>query len=150
MLEEISKETFDKFYSKYSKEKEEMEEALGKLTPQISNLKKSIEEAVAFSNKLSTVWACSPVRTKEKLQKLLFPEGILYSKEKEAFRTETVNSFFLLIACAAKFSAEHKKGTNEILPPLSLVAEREGFEPPEVFTLNDFQDRRNRPLQHLF
>ena len=39
--------------------------------------------------------ASSPVGTKEELQKLIFPEGIIYSKKNEAFRTEKVNSFFL-------------------------------------------------------
>ncbi len=29
------------------------------------------------------------------------------------------------------------------------VAEREGFEPPEPFRLNCFQDNRIRPLCHL-
>ena len=30
-----------------------------------------------------------------------------------------------------------------------LLAEREGFEPPEVLPFNGFQDRRDRPLCHL-
>jgi hypothetical protein len=84
-------------------------------------------EEVTFSTKLLQVWVSSSVSKKEKLQKLLFPEGINYSKKNEAFRTEIVNSFFALIAQAASLSAENSKGTNRALPCLSLSAEREGF-----------------------
>ena len=102
---------------------------LDKLTPQISNLKKSIEEGVTFSTKLAPLWTSSPVSKKEKLQKLLFPEGIIYSKKNEAFRTEKVNTFFALVAYAARFSGENKKGTNKALTCLSPSAETKGFEP---------------------
>ncbi|GAA4737709.1 hypothetical protein GCM10023229_15780 [Flavisolibacter ginsenosidimutans] len=133
VLEEMNKESFDKFYGRYTKEREEIKEVLGKLTPQISSLKKSIEEGVTFSTKLATVWTSSPVSKKEKLQKLLFPDGIIYSKKNEAFRTEKVNSFFTLIADAAKGLGENKKGTNKVLPCLSPSAETEGFEPSIPF-----------------
>ena len=102
------------------------------MTPPISNLKKSIEEGVAFSSKLATVWTSSPVAQKEKLQKLIFPEGVIYSKKTGAFRTMKVNSFFVLIAEAAQLSKENKKGTNKLVPCLSPSAEREGFEPPDL------------------
>lgn len=36
--------------------------------------------------------------TKEKLQNLVFPEGIVYDKVKKVFRTNSVNSVFSLIA----------------------------------------------------
>ena len=133
VLEEMSRESFDKFYTKYAKERDEINEVLQKQTPQISNLKKSIEEGIAFSSKLATVWTSSPVSTKEKLQRLIFPEGIFFSNKNEAFRTEKVNSFFTLIADVAKDSGEKKKGTNKILPCLSPSAETEGFEPSIPF-----------------
>jgi len=119
----MNKESFQKFYAKYTKERDEIRKVMGKLTPQISNLKKSIEEALLFSTKLATVRASSPVGTKEKLQKLVFPEEVIYSKKKEAFRTEKVNSFFLLIADVAILSDQNIKGTNKLLPCFSLSAE---------------------------
>ncbi len=124
----MRKEIFDKFYNKYSKERDEINEVIQKQVAQISNLKKSIEEGIAFSSKLATIWTSSPVSTKEKLQKLIFPEGIIYSKKNEVFRTENVNSFFALIADAANGSGENKKGTNKVLHCLSPSAEKEGFE----------------------
>ena len=132
VLEEMNKESFEKFHTKYLKEREEIQKAIGKMTLPISNLKKSIEKGLALACKLSAVWTSSPVSTKEKLQKLIFPEGIIYSKKNEGFRTEKVNSFFSLVAGAASDTAEKKKGTNKDLPCLSPSAEREGFEPPDL------------------
>jgi site-specific DNA recombinase len=109
-LEEMSKESFGKFYARYKKEEYEIKKVLEKLTPQISNLKKSIEESMAFSSMLATVWTSSPVSTKEKLQKLVFPQGIIYSKRYEAFRTEKVNFFLLQLQMQQRIQEERKKG----------------------------------------
>ena len=87
VLEEMSKESFEKFYNKYAKERDEINEVLQKQVPQISHLKKSIEEVVAFSFNLATVWISSPVCTKEKLQKLILSEGIIFLKKMRYFET---------------------------------------------------------------
>ena len=48
---------------------------------------------------------------------------------------------------AACLSVKTKKNTARVL--FLVFAERKGFEPLEVLSLNGFQDRRNRPLCHL-
>src|SRR5690242_6220557 len=100
VLNEMSRETFDKFYPKYKKEREEILEQLQKTGPVISNLSETISKIVSFSTKLTTVWTCRELKIVEGLQKLLFPEGIYYNKKKEAFRTPKVNSIFSYIASA--------------------------------------------------
>ena len=148
----MNKESFEKFYTRYNKERDEIKEVLEKLTPQISNLKKSIEEGITFSTKLATVWTSSLVSKKEKLQKLIFPEGIIYSKKTEAFRTEKVNTFFSLVARAARDSEENKKGTNKALPCLSPSAETEGFEPSipfRAYTLSRRAPSTTRTSLHI-
>ena len=87
--------------------------------------------------------------TKEKLQRLVFPKGIIYTKKKEAFRTEKVNSIFALIADAAKGSEENKKGTTKALPLFVPISGERGIRTPGSVTFNGFQDRRIRPLCHL-
>jgi len=101
--------SFEKFHHKYTKERDAIRKVRAKMTPQISNLKKSIEEDVVLSAKLSTVWTSSPVNTKEKLQNLVFPNGIIYSK-KEAFQTEKVNSFLPWLLTQKKIQGKIKKG----------------------------------------
>ena len=78
------------------------------------------------------LWASSPVKEKERLQKLVFPEGIIYDKEKGAFRTGRVNSVFELIAGLQQNLDQKEKGQTGGKTCLSLSAEREGFEPPDL------------------
>jgi hypothetical protein len=77
---------------------------------------------------LLQVWHSSPVAVREKLQKLIFPDGIYYNKQKMAFRTEKVNSIFAAIANTAKVIKENEKGTNQSVDDLSPKAETERFE----------------------
>jgi hypothetical protein len=53
------------------------------------------------------------VSNKEKFQKLLFRDGIIYSKGKRGISNRQVNAIFVLIASAAKDTGENKKGTNK-------------------------------------
>ena len=93
----------------------------------ISNLENYITNALTLSSKLSVVWSSSPVGIKEKLQKLIFPKGIYYNRQNEAFRTEKVNSIFAAIAVATQQTPENKKGTNHFCDDLSLKADRTGL-----------------------
>ena len=47
---------------------------------------------------------------KQKLQYLIFLEGLLYNKEKRVVRTLRINSLFTLISSSARVLEENKKG----------------------------------------
>jgi site-specific DNA recombinase len=98
----------------------------------ISNLKELIQSTVEISSKLTMVWSFGEIKVKENLQKLVFPEGIVFDRKLEAFRTPKVNSIFQAIADLKSSSSENEKGTNHSCDDLSLPAEREGFEPPDL------------------
>jgi hypothetical protein len=97
--------------------------------PSISNLKEYFHSALTFSTKLPVVWVSSDVRAKEKLQKLLFPEGIYYNKQNGSFRTNKVNLVFQQIAAVISISANHKNNKSSNNAALSLLADRTGLEP---------------------
>ncbi len=132
VTKEMGREQFDKYYPRYNKERQEIAEKLSKMGNGISNPLEAIEKAIRISTELNTTWASSDVNGKEKLQKLLFPDGIVYDREKGAFRTEKVNSVFELIASLQSDSGENNKGQTGIATCLSPSAEREGFEPPDL------------------
>ena len=56
------------------------------------------------------IWSSGNVAQKEKLQKLIFPDGITYDRKNGAFRTEKVNEVFSCIAYLNSVSTENKKG----------------------------------------
>ena len=108
VTKDMNKETYDKFYGRFNSEQQVINKQLSQLSSGISNPMATLEGAIALSIGLATEWVSSDIDRKEKLQKLVFPEGISYDKKKEAFRTERVNSIFELIA-----SQTHDTGINE-------------------------------------
>jgi DNA invertase Pin-like site-specific DNA recombinase len=131
-LNEMNKETFEKFYGRYKEERHTISKLLQDCSVNISTLNESIFEVVSFSSKLGTVWHSGEIRLKEDLQKLIFPDGILYDRKTGAFRPPKINFIFELIARLSGSSSENKKGDKHLLDDLSPSAEKEGFDPPDL------------------
>jgi hypothetical protein len=55
------------------------------------------------------MWLSSDYDDKQKLQRLIFPEGILYNKKKDPVRTLRVNSLFAPIPQLASFLNGNEK-----------------------------------------
>ena len=83
-----------------------------------------LKNALELCLNLATVWRKGSIGIKEKLQKLLFPEGLAYDKEIRAFRTQTPNSIIAQIARLAGDSALMTKGLTPFLSDKSLSAEK--------------------------
>ena len=127
--EEMSREAFDKFYNRYVAERDKIVKEIAKLEQKISNPESAFDKAIDISLELATTWGSGDVKQKEKLQQLLFPEGIIYDGKKGAFRTEKTNMVFMLLSSLQRVLPELKKGQTVTLNYLSLSAERGGFEP---------------------
>lgn len=129
ILEEIDKELYVKFRSKFIAEKEEIQKNIQKDGLKKSNLDVFIEKALHIASNLSDLWDSSTFEGRQKLQFLLFPEGIYYDKKNDQCRTDRVNSIFYTIATITSSYEGNKKGEDKpkfILPP-SVV--RRGIEP---------------------
>jgi site-specific DNA recombinase len=126
---EMSRETFEKFYFRYKAEHTEIAKQLNGSESGLSNLGETIKKAVELSVKLAPMWASSDFKDKERLQKLVFPEGIIYDREKGHYRTERINRIFSLAASLAKVSGEKEKGQTGNKTCLSLSADWTGLEP---------------------
>ncbi|HBF89348.1 MAG TPA: resolvase [Bacteroidales bacterium] len=131
VMGEMSKETFERFYSKYKAEQIEIIKELNNCQNPISNNKNILNRAIYICDNLQEMWASGNVVLKERLQRLVFPEGIVYDRKIGAVRTLKLNSVFASIAHTIGESSPNKKGTSPFLLGKSLSAEREGFEPPD-------------------
>jgi site-specific DNA recombinase len=94
----MSQEIFEKFHKKLKQEKSEIEAKLDQPENKASNPEKAIELAIHLATKLNTVWDCSDYHQKQKLQNLVFPEGMHYNRKNDECRTIRTNSAFLSIA----------------------------------------------------
>lgn len=134
-LNEMTKEVFDRFHSRYVDEKAKIAKLLHECAIGISNLNELILQSIEFGSKLNTVWTLGSIKVKEGIQKLVFPKGIAYSKKNGLFRTLDENFVFRRIAAQAGVSAENKNGDRPFFDDLSPAAERKGFEPLIGFLL---------------
>ena len=150
VLEEMSKETFQKFQSRYSDERNDIIKKLSEVQPMISNFEDVVEKIVANCSNVASAWVSAGVGEKERLQKLIFPDGIEYDAKTGSFRTSRVNVLFQIIADLTRVLEETKKGQACSDTCLSLSAERKGFEPLIPFDrYTHFPGVPLQPLEHL-
>jgi hypothetical protein len=69
-----------------------------------------VEKGLSIAQYLSKMWASMDFEARQKLQFLVFPEGIEYSKENDAVRIQRVNSLFAEIPPRKRVLEENKKG----------------------------------------
>jgi site-specific DNA recombinase len=124
VLKEISKEMYDKFNGKFWEEKREILAQLQQMDFNLSNLESYITFSIDLSSKLQEMWNLSDVRTKEKIQNLLFPEGIYYERKISSYRTERTNIVFELIRSMTEEINKTKKGQISNSADLSLSVPR--------------------------
>jgi site-specific DNA recombinase len=90
----------------------------------VSNLNLCVQKAIDLSSKLNTIWSSSDYVEKQKLQFLLFPDGIKYNKKNDERRTEKVNSVFSAIKDIATVTEKIKGKKNPEFLRDSLLVPR--------------------------
>jgi site-specific DNA recombinase len=110
----IPEEVFEKFIKQLSGERNEYESKLRKIENSNSNLENAINYATKIALKLPEIWRLSDFGEKEKLQKLLFPNGIKIDVQNSTFRTEQVNKVFEYIALQQRVSSNHTNKKTDI------------------------------------
>ena len=129
IMEEIDREIFIRFKEKFVAERDELTKNLGNTSTGVSNLEKCLEATIAYALKLAPAWDFGDYADKQRIQNLVFPEGMYYNRKNDQCRTPRINSVFAYMAELARVS-ENKKTGNSTLE--SLVAGRvvwAGIEP---------------------
>ena len=108
VLNEITKEQYEKFSLKYSEELAQLKQETIERADLSSNLEKAVEKGLNIAETISQLWINSDYYEKQKLQYLIFPEGILYDKQNDRVRTRRINILFHEIAVQTKGLNENK------------------------------------------
>jgi site-specific DNA recombinase len=106
--EDITKDLFEKFTTKLKAEKTQMQKQLQKVPEKTANLENTIAKAMELSSKLNVAWHSADYIGKQKLQYLVFPDGIIYNRQKDETRTLRVNEIFSAMASLASVSVKEK------------------------------------------
>lgn len=113
VMEEINAEQYHKFVPK-------LKEELHQITCEIENsqvdgskVENAVEKLLQYSLKLPQIWEDNIYTEKQKLQYLLFPEGMTYNRKNDECRSVTVNPIFTYIAQLSRdlegLESENKK-----------------------------------------
>ncbi len=95
---EIDRLIYEKASGKLKAEIKQISEELEKSNFNLSNPSELIEKGVVFASDLANCWLNGDYEERQMVQNILFPEGIIYDKENDAYRTSSVNKVIELIA----------------------------------------------------
>lgn len=132
VLGQIPPDLYEKYAGKYRSEISGLEEQLSRSAFSSSNLKLAVEKGLRIAQNISHSWVASDFNRKQKLQTLVFPEGITYSKKKGTVQTERINSLFACIEPWKRVQEEKEKGNSNESCLLSSEVTLSGFK-PETF-----------------
>ena len=107
--EELSKDLFEKYEMKFKAEKKEIVDKLSTKHFTGSNLGKAVDKCLTIASNIKELWSLADYDGKTRLQSLIFPEGILYNKEKDRVRTIRTNSLFAQIPPLVSASEDNRK-----------------------------------------
>lgn len=108
VLNEITREQFDKFSKKYTTEIEKLRQETRNFSEMSSNLENTIEKGLSIAVNASQLWLSLDYYDKQRLQYLLFPEGILYNNKTKRVLTNRLNLLFREIAEMARVLGENQ------------------------------------------
>ncbi len=94
---EIDKDIYDTVIKEFEPQKIDLQQKLEFVQDDLSNYSNMLEYALSMSCKLSGLWKDCDLIRKEKLQDLVFPEGVFYEPNSEVYRTPKINTFFEVI-----------------------------------------------------
>lgn len=124
-LGEISKEIYDTTIGALQTELYKINTQLNSYSKKLSNIDKIANSISTTSCKLAGLWNNGNYQDKVKLQKLVFPEGVLWDKVNESFRTLKINRVFDVIhSLTDNYNDKKERSDNEIYPLSHLVEER--------------------------
>ena len=125
----IPADTYEKLKRKLAAEKLLAIEIMSSTLDASSNLKNCFDLVVAISRKLAPTWRSADFSTREKIQKMLFPDGIVYHFKNEEFRTLKVNKWLEVIPLLARVSGDDKNKKGSISAAFLISVGKTGFEP---------------------
>ena len=129
LFEGVSQQIYQKHLTRLTSEKNDILKEFEKPDLKLSNLEKYIDFSVNISYNLLGMWSNQDYEQKLNIQKLLFPDGIRYSRKKQYYRTQRVNSLFSINNLFSdSYRGEKERGETTICNFPSNVGVR-GFEP---------------------
>lgn len=105
----ITQEQYTKYSTLYKKQIENLEQEIEQIGKISSNLEKAVQKGLDYAQNLSQMWVSFDYHEKQRLQYLVFPDGMMYDKKNDHVLTSRVNTLFYEIALLSNSSKEIEK-----------------------------------------
>ena len=122
----------DRFQSKKAEIEQQLSQInndLSKAAIKISNLDKKIDNCLTSVKNISKHWASGGLSIKNKIQRLVFPEGLVIDSKNRLYRTKKVNLVFASIPVMSGVNGDKTKNPSTISSDGSDLVARTGLEP---------------------
>lgn len=117
---EIFEDVYKATINKLRGQEAENEALLDEASENLSNQQKFINKVIATTSKF--LWRNGNFRERQKIQNLVYPDGIFYDKDSEDYRTDSVNPALEIFSRFTESCEEDKRKADlESLPNLPWV-----------------------------
>jgi site-specific DNA recombinase len=121
IFESLPKTIYDKYMNEIEDDILKKTQELQKSSLTISNQNDVIEKCVSIARNLSNYWFCSDINLKLRIQKMIFPEGLVIDAKNRQYLTNNVNLIFGKIPYLSKDTEGQKKDASSNLPDASCL-----------------------------
>jgi len=129
LFEDYPKDLYNQYKTPLEKELSELIEQLSDVKVKISNQDKKIDVCVEVAKNISKYWSSGDMHTKSRIQKLVFPEGVVINPENRQYRTKKVNMIFFKNLVLPRDAKWEIKNASAISSDASCLVAGTGLEP---------------------
>ena len=129
VLDKIGEDLFQKHSRKIKAQIATIDLEIERTGRQVSNLDSFVSESVQIAANLAVLWENGDYRDRQRVQTLVFPEGMTYDKENDKCRTFRVSEIFRLIHEISQKMGQKKMGQTGKKTGLSHSVRATGLEP---------------------
>ena len=107
--DQISEDLYQKHSKQINGEISQLTQELESTSISSSNLETAVDKCLSIAENISHTWVTARYENRQKLQRIVFPDGIMYNKQNDQVRTLRVNSLFAAIPLLTSVLEENKK-----------------------------------------
>ena len=127
--EEISKELYEKYQAKYEANLAEIDLEMDRVSEKLSNPRELIQFATEIGQNIAKLWDSGVANLRQRIQEMVFPDGLAYDKESNKYLTPRINTIFALFSQITLKTGYKKSGQPLKIMQLSAYVEDSGVEP---------------------
>jgi site-specific DNA recombinase len=123
----LEKDLYDEFKQELDSKIKTVNDRSSKLDSKISSLDNYINLSIDVVKNISKYWAFDNLTAKQRIQEVIFPEGLVIDTKNRVYLTKKVNSLFKLSRSLSMNETIENKKTSEIFSEVSSSVARSGL-----------------------